>query len=170
VSVREVVERHGVVSVELDDDVLVRPGSEISGIAMTWFTVCVAVVLNRLSCSRRRRRSDRRTSCSPRIVPPVVVTFQTPEPHVHRTPVEVAFASVRTLNVQLPAGMTVSFECGCPVEVDDPTTTVRGCERRGAFVPHSVVCGRNGIGNPVAVPVVIVTVVVVDVPDVVWSA
>ena len=88
--------------------------SEISGMAMTWFTVCVAIVLRRLRLSTAPAAFGSTYIVLAPIVPPVVVTFQTPNRMFIGPPVEVPFASVRTLNVQLPAGMTVSFGAAAP--------------------------------------------------------
>ena len=113
--------------------------SEISGSAITWFTVWVAIVLRRLRLSTAPAAFGSTYIVLAPIVPPAVVTFQTPNPMFIGPPVEVPFASVRTLNVQLPAGMTVSFGAAAPSMSTIQPRPFGGASDGAPFVAHNVV-------------------------------
>ena len=104
------------------------------------------------------------------IAPAAVATFHSPKAMFIGPPVEVPLASVRTLNVQFPAGITVSFGVAAP-----PASTIQprpsGVVLGVARVVNGAVAGRNWMNDGVfVVPVVIVTAVVLTVPDVVSCA
>ena len=131
--------------------------SEISGMAMTWFTVCVAIVLRRLRLSTAPAPFGSTYIVLAPIVPPAVVTFQTPKPHVHRTAGGGAVRVGADVERPVARGDDRVVRRRCAVQVDDPAATVRGCERRGALCCPQTWSEVGTGGTQVAVPVVIVT-------------